>query len=128
MAFHDSQHGDERAVITGSSTHNERIERLWRDVFRCVVQLFYDTFYSLEDEGVLDPMNEIDIFCLHSVFVPQINKCLHDFTESWNNHKMSSAHNFTPYQMFISGTISQSIARRIASDIAQVHIPSYLRA
>ena len=29
-------HASELAVITGSSTHNERIERLWRDVYRCV--------------------------------------------------------------------------------------------
>ena len=26
------QHGSSTAVITGSSTHNERVERLWRDV------------------------------------------------------------------------------------------------
>ena len=30
------QHRSDRAVIVGSSTHNERIERLWRDVFHCV--------------------------------------------------------------------------------------------
>ena len=30
------QHTSNSAVITGSSTHNERIERLWRDVMRCV--------------------------------------------------------------------------------------------
>ena len=36
------QHQDSAAVITGSSTHNERIERLWRDVFRSVSSLFYD--------------------------------------------------------------------------------------
>ena len=28
-------------IITGSSTHNERIERMWCDVFRCVGQMFY---------------------------------------------------------------------------------------
>ena len=28
------QHRSDRAVIVGSSTHNEKIERLWRDVFR----------------------------------------------------------------------------------------------
>ena len=67
-----SQYGDERAVITGSSTHNERIERLWRDVFRCMGKLFYDTFYSLEQEGALDPLNEIDMFCLHTACTQSI--------------------------------------------------------
>ena len=27
---------DPLCVLTGSSTHNERVERLWRDVNRCV--------------------------------------------------------------------------------------------
>ena len=35
------QHSSTSAVITGSSVHNTRIERLWRDVFRCVSSIFY---------------------------------------------------------------------------------------
>ncbi len=62
--------GDESVVITGSSTHNERIERLWRG---CVSKLFYD---SLEEDHLLDPLNETDIFCLHYVYVP---RCLQEF-------------------------------------------------
>ena len=46
------EHNSTAAVITGSSTHNECIERLWRDVYRCVAVLFHDTFYSLEQEAV----------------------------------------------------------------------------
>lgn len=118
-----ARHGDERAVITGSSVHNERIERMWRDVFRCVGKLFYDVFYTLEDEGVLDPLNEIDIFCLHTIFVPRINKCLHDFAECWNHHRMSSAQNFTPFQMFVS--CPRSAPRGIASSLTQVRIPQH---
>ena len=98
-----AQHGDERVVITGSSTHNERIERLWRDVFRCVAKFFYDVFYALEEEEALDPLNDTDIYCLHYVFVPKINKCLHDFVECWNNHRLSSEHSLTPYQLFLIG-------------------------
>ena len=54
------QHGSASSVIPGSSTHNERIERLWRDVDRCVVSIFYEMFFSLENEGKL---NEIDLYC-----------------------------------------------------------------
>ena len=31
---------DRRSVITGSSVHNQQIERLWQDLHRCVTVLF----------------------------------------------------------------------------------------
>ena len=103
------QHSSRAAVITGASTHNERIERLWRDVYRCVGVVFYDIFHELEDRGKLDPLNEVDLFCLHYVFLPKINKTLQEFSECWNNHKLSSEHNLTPNQLFIRGAIQQNM-------------------
>lgn len=73
------QHQSESAVITGSSTHNERVERLWRDVTRSVGSVFYDTFRCLEDSGQLNPLNEVDIYCLHWVYKPRLNSCLQQF-------------------------------------------------
>lgn len=103
------QHNTERAVITGSSTHNERIERLWRDVYRCVGVLFHDCFRELEDRNCLDPLNETDIYCLHYIYIPRINWTLEQFTESWNNHSLSSENNLTPNQLFIRGAIQQNL-------------------
>jgi hypothetical protein len=97
------QHCSESSIITGSSTHNERIERLWRDVFRCVISLFYNTFKALEEEEKLDPLNEVDIFCLHLVYKPRINHALKEFVISWNNHAISTEHNHTPNQLFVEG-------------------------
>ena len=48
--------------IAGSSVHNQRIERLWRDVYRCVCSIYHELFYSMEAIGILDPVNEIDLF------------------------------------------------------------------
>ena len=73
--FMVEQHGSATAVITGSSTHNERIERLWRDVHRCVCSLFSDT---LEHEGRL---SEIDLYCLHyHVLIQHYNHLLNHGT------------------------------------------------
>ena len=81
------QHSSSEAVITGSATHNERIEYLWRDVYRCVGCIFADTFCEVE-EGHLYPLNEIDIYCLHYVYIPRINSALEEFVEPWNNHSL----------------------------------------
>ncbi len=59
--------------IAGKSTHNQRIECLWHDVFRCVSATFYSLFYYMEELGDLDPLSDTDLFVLHLVFMPKIN-------------------------------------------------------
>lgn len=77
-----------RSVITGSSVHNTRIERLWRDVRRVAVHQFITLFYYLEDEGFLDPTNDIHLFSLHYVYLGRINKSLAEFSMQYNHHPM----------------------------------------
>ena len=89
--------------ITGSSVHNQRIERLWRDYFRCVGTIFYHLFYFMENTGILNPDNDNDMFCLHFVFTPSISRVLESFKHSWNNHNLSSEGNFTPQQLYVRG-------------------------
>ena len=98
----DKHHGDASCVVVGSSTHNTRIERLWRDVHRCVLRPFGDVFRALEDD-ILDPLNEVDIYSLHYCsFQPRINLCLTKWQESWNNHQVPTERNATPYQLYIT--------------------------
>jgi hypothetical protein len=103
------QHQSGSSVIVGSSTHNERIERLWRDVNRCVSVLFANLFREMEYDGRLSVLNEVDMFCLHTVFLPRINHALNCFVESWNNHQISTEHNLSPNQMFIQGALMQNM-------------------
>ena len=97
-------HGDPMAVVVGSSTHNERIERLWRDVYRCVSAHYYELFYDLEARCQLDPLNHTDIYCLHYVFLPRIANHIRSFQESWNHHSLSTENNRSPYQLFFLGS------------------------
>ena len=62
--------------ITGSSVRNQRIERLWRDTFRCVGHLYYAMFYELEDCGLLDVNDDQDLFALYYTFMPRISSQL----------------------------------------------------
>ena len=69
--------------------------------------VFYSIFKQLEEEEKLDPLNEIDLYCLHRVFLPQINVCLGAFVESWNNHSISIEQNMSSNQLFIHGALQQ---------------------
>ena len=77
-----------KSHITGSSVHNQRIERLWRDTFRCVGQLYYAMFYEMEDSGCLNIDSDIDLFALQFVYLPRINNQLTQFVSAWNRHPL----------------------------------------
>ena len=91
------------SIIMGQSTHNQRIERLWRDLFSGCVSFYYHFFYQMEDNGILDPNSDIDIFCLQVVFVPKLRHHLDSFCNGWCNHRIRTEHNRTLHQLWIQG-------------------------
>lgn len=94
-----------RSHLTGSSVHNQRIERLWRDTFRCVCHFFYHLFYEMEDLGIIDPNSDADLFALHYVFIPRINAQLLQFMNAWNHHPLRTEHGLSPLQLWQQGIL-----------------------
>ena len=40
------------------------------DMYRCVSGHYYELFYTLEEQQLLNPLNDTDLYCLHYVFLP----------------------------------------------------------
>ena len=97
-----------QGMIMGRSVHNQRIERLWRDVYQGCLSLYYNIFMHLESSGLLDPCNEMHLFVLHYIYQARIQQSLDSFRQAYINHPLSSCGNHTPAQLFISGAIHQS--------------------
>lgn len=97
-----------RGIITGKSTHNQRIERLWRDVFEGVLSYFYQLFYYMEDLAILDCLNKEHLLALHVVYMGEINRKLSVWSQAWNSHRLRSVKS-SPQNLWMAGQLQNPI-------------------
>ena len=102
------------SIITGTSVHNQRIEKLWRDVNRIVVSPFLNVFLYLESHNVLEPCNEVHLYCLHLVYLDLINEASNEFLGVWNNHPITTETNSSPQQLWVRGMVLVSDSQSMA--------------
>ena len=96
------------SIISGQSTHNQRIERLWRDVFQGVLCYYYNLFYFLEDQSLLDPLNDQHIAALHNTYMQEINDKLNMWQQAWAKHRMRTTRT-SPMRLWIAGQAQNPI-------------------
>ena len=60
------------------------------------------TLFFLEDISLLDP-DDLDVYALHFVFLPIIQRQLDTFREGWAHHPLQTEQQKTPMQLWILG-------------------------
>ena len=79
--------------------------RLWRDLWCVVVDNYYAAFRNLEENGMLDPDEDLNVICLHYVMLPRINWHLQLLIQTWDHHPLSSEGNRSPQQLWVAGQL-----------------------
>lgn len=80
---------------------------MWCEVNQRVNSVFRESFFALEENRLLNPLEEMDMFSLHYVYLRVINEALREFVLQYNHHPLRTANNQSPLQLWHSGTLGR---------------------
>ena len=60
----------------------------------------------MEEVDLLDPLNEVHLFCLHFVYEKHINNAINLFVDAWSTHPLRTERNRSPIQLWIEGMMA----------------------
>ena len=113
------------SMITGKSTHNQRIEILWRDVYEGVLSFFYQLFYHMEDRGILDPINPIHLATLHYIFIQEINRKLEIWRNAWAGHRLRTVKS-SPLNLWQSGQLQNPVGLEDGANLQNYGVEGFV--
>lgn len=82
--------------------HNQRIERLWRDLNCHVLSHYREIFQTLEAEYFVDFNDSLSLFVLHYLYMDVINEELQLYQHAWNIHGLRTERYQSPMNLFLS--------------------------
>ena len=69
--------------------------------------------------SILDPLNELHLFCLHYTYLPRINKSLEELVDQMNQRSVSTEH-MSPLQLWTSGMLQNINSQHTALTVDEM--------
>ena len=82
-----------------------RIERFWRELWDGCTKTYYELFWYMEQEGILNVDDEVHLLALHIVYLNRIQISIDRFVHAVSRRPLRTEHNMTPLQLWIMGQL-----------------------